>query len=115
MCSWKEPSPQDMADLLPSGSGVGAEDIMVDILKQNLTAGNDNPLDKVSFYDLAESSDKRLLRHSDMTALQVNRQWPDKQVVGTPKKPQPSSALPGGALADASRKRKLFETESAEA
>ena len=63
--------PQDIADLLPKGSGVGAADIIVDILKQNLTAGNSNPLDKVSFYDTDGSTEKRVLRHTDVTALQL--------------------------------------------
>jgi len=69
--TWEQPTEQEIVDLLPSGSGVGVEDIIVTSLKLNLTAGNSNPLDKVSFYDMYESTEKRVLKHSDMTALQL--------------------------------------------
>jgi len=142
VCSnWGVPTAHDFADLLPDGSGVVPGDVIVDILKQNLTAGNSNPLDKVSFYDTYESTEKRTLKHSDVTVLEllnheehklrvysrksdaesrqavtaaferyVAQHFPTQGIMGTPKRPQTCSKLPGGAMADGSRKRKLFET-----
>lgn len=69
--NWKPPNEQSIADLLPSGSRVGRDDIIVTSLRLNLTAGNSNPLDNVSFFDMYESTEKRVLKHSDMTALQL--------------------------------------------
>ena len=69
MCSWTAPSALDIAGYLPSGSGVTHEDIIIFTLKVNLTAGNSNPLEKVSFFDHYGSEQKRGLKDSDMTAL----------------------------------------------
>ena len=45
------------------------EDIITTTLNIDLTAGNSNPLEKVSFFDHYGSAKKRGLRESDMTAL----------------------------------------------
>lgn len=68
-CRWDPPSSLEIAGYLPSGSGVTHEDIIIVTLKINLTAGNANPLEKVSFFDSYGSNKKRGLRESDMTAL----------------------------------------------
>lgn len=69
LCRWQKPSPLDIAGYLPSGSGVTHEDIIILALKHDLTAGNNNPLKKVSFFDHYGSDIKRGLREEDMTAL----------------------------------------------
>ena len=66
---WSPPTALDIAGYLPSGSGVSHEDIITTTLKIDLTAGNSNPLEKVSFFDHYGSEKKRGLRESDMTAL----------------------------------------------
>ena len=71
ICRWDPPSSLEIAGYLPSGSGVGHEDIIIVVLKINLTAGNTNPLEKVSFFDSYGSNKKRGLRESDMTALSL--------------------------------------------
>jgi hypothetical protein len=96
--NWKPPNEQSIADLLPSGSRVGRDDIIVTSLRLNLTAGNSNPLDNVSFFDMYESTEKRVLKHSDMTALQlqnheVNTLFPSQSVVS-----QSKSALEGKCM-----------------
>ena len=71
LCRWTPPSSLDIAGYLPSGSGVTHEDIIMPTLKIDLTAGNSNPLEKVSFFDHYGSDKKRGLRESDMTALML--------------------------------------------
>ena len=57
------------------------EDIIILNHKIDLTAGNSNPLEKVSFFDHYGSETKRGLREKDMTALllqnnEVNLPYP---------------------------------------
>lgn len=66
---WTLPSALDISGYLPQGSGVTHEDIITLLLRIDLTAGNSNPLENVSFFEGYSSTTKRWLRETDMTAL----------------------------------------------
>lgn len=54
---------------LPRGTAVKPDDVIVDDYKLDMTAGNENPLDKVSFYDDVQSTIKRKIEPHKVTNM----------------------------------------------
>ncbi|CAL8464238.1 g3773 [Coccomyxa elongata] len=70
--SWKEPSAQDIASHnSDSSASLNLDNIIIDVARVDLSRGSQNPMDSVSFFDYADSVEKK-----KMPADQIGTMFP---------------------------------------
>ncbi|KAK9800297.1 hypothetical protein WJX73_006473 [Symbiochloris irregularis] len=66
---YQKPTVKAVLDCNRTGTSVHEDDVIVDEYSVHMTAGNQNPLDKVSFYDFAFSETKRRVSKDQVSNL----------------------------------------------
>ena len=69
MHRYEKPSVQALLDCNRTGTTVHPDDVIVDDYSIHMTAGDNNPLDRVSFFNYADDDSKRKVREDQVSYL----------------------------------------------